>query len=132
MIPPTCDPFSILERMGINPHRLRESEYPCPFKKGNNFYGIVPIGILTSNPLPYRQAEFSHERFDWLFDLEWHARFISLDINNEPNSILSCFLGHGYNQGILPNDGSNRIVNVTIELSNGDHIFAKTFEWYNK
>jgi len=132
MIPPSCDPFAVLKRMNINPQKLLESEYTCPFKKGNSFYGIVPTGILTDNPQPYRQEEFSHKSFDWMFDLEWHARFVVLDIHNSSNSILTSFLGHGYNTGILPCDGSNNIVNVTIELSNGDYILAKTFEWYNK
>jgi hypothetical protein len=132
MNPPICDPFSTLERMGINSKKLLDSNYPCPFKKGNYYYGIVPIGLITNDPKPYRQAEFSNERYDWIFDFEWHTRFFLLDIDNKPNSIMTSFLGHGFNSGILPCDGSNNIVNVLIELSNGEFIIAKTFEWYNK
>lgn len=132
MIPQSFDPFAALERMGINPQKLLDSKYLCPFKKRNSFYGIVPIAIVTKNPEFYRSAEFSHDSFDWLFDLEWHAHFFLLDVYNEPNSIIVSFLGHGYNTGILPCDGDNKVVNVAIELSNGDYILAKTFEWYNK
>lgn len=132
MIPQSFDPFAALERMGINTQKLRSSRYSCPFKKGNSFYGIVPVAIITKSSKPYRSAEFSHNSFDWLFDLEWHAKFFLLDVYSPPNSILSSFIGHGYNSGILPCDGSNNIVNVSIELSNADYIIAKTFEWYNK
>ena len=41
-------------------------------------------------------------------------------------------LGSGYNDGILPFDGSHSLIFATIPLDNGDKIIVVGWEWYNK
>jgi hypothetical protein len=57
-----------------------------------------------------------------------------IQVNIEKTQILKVqhFLGHEYTISTLSTDGSNSLVIVKLQLSNGDFIIAKTWEWYNK
>jgi len=124
------NPFVTLRRLGL---QIQDAfvRYNCPFNTNNTYYGIVPIGIETKKTKLYRQEEFSDNSYDYVFDLNFQAKYIHQYLR-EVDDITSCFLGHGYDDSRLPFDGSIKIVNVKLELSNGDFIIAKTFEWYNK
>jgi hypothetical protein len=124
------NPFITIKRIGIQTDMFNKTKYFCPFS-ANNFYGIVPIGVETKNSQPYRLKGFDRTDSDWVFDLEWQQKNVKSLLEGS-DSIIAAFLGPGYTEFCLPYDGSNSVVNVRIELSNGDFIIAKTFEWYNK
>ena len=123
------DPFVSLRRMEIYDNDLfQKSCYNCPFLNSNKFYGIVPVAIQTNDSSVYRVGPFARSNYDYVFDLDWQKHCL---LDND-DSVVLAFLGSGYTEGTFPSDGSNKIINVRIELSNGDFIVAKTFEWYNK
>jgi len=125
------NPFVTIKHIGIQTDMFNKTKYCCPFSS-NNYYGIVPIGIETKNSQPYRHEGLERQDCDWVFDLEWQQKNVKSLLEDYNDPIIFAFLGHGFTDYCLPYDGSNKIVNVKIELSNGDFIIAKTFEWYNK
>jgi hypothetical protein len=124
------NPFKALKLFNVHATELeKQSKYECPFIQGNHYFGLLPLAINCSNIKTYRINDFASSSFDYLFDTEWQQKFRHpLEIDPIPQS----FLGHGYTSGTLPSDGSNSLVNIKVQLSNGDFIIAKTWEWYNK
>lgn len=124
-------PFSTLKKLGIDASELRTScKYQCPFRHNTTFYGVFPFAIKTNDSKIYRQNDFALEAFDYAFDLEWQQRCI--DQLMSVDQFSRAFMGHGFTDGTLPFDGGNSIVNVKLQLTNGDFILAHTWEWYNK
>ncbi len=125
------NPFLTLRRLDVRDQDLliKSSKYECPFLNENIYYGLLPVAIQSNDSSVYRAGPFAHAQYDYVFDLEWQKKYRQSFIENE---ILTSFMGSGYTDAFLPSDGSHKIVTVKIELSNGDFIVAKTFEWYNK
>lgn len=124
-------PFFNLEKFCIDIKELKQKcMYECPFRKNTTFYGLVPFALKTNDAKQYRQNDLTHSFYDFVFDTKWQKNFLKQIIS--ASQICQSFLGHGYTNCTLPTDGSNKIVNVKLQLSNDDFILAHTWEWYNK
>jgi hypothetical protein len=125
------NPFVTLKRLNVHDQDLfvKSAKYECPFLNSNIYYGLLPVAIQTNDSSVYRYGPFSRSEYDYVFDLDWQKTYQQSFFENE---ILTSYMGSGYTNCFLPSDGSHKIVDVKIELSNNDFIVAKTFEWYNK
>jgi hypothetical protein len=112
------------------------------------YYAIVPINILTSDATRYLGPEENKNK--WMFydmynDAGWNRHMNwQIDNNDETSeipeqnldhhlsSVHRAILGSGYNEGILPTDGSHSLIFATIPLDNGDKIVIIGWEWHNK
>lgn len=125
------DPFVTLILMEVNLKGIVDNKYKCPFILGNEYYGIVPIGINTTSLDQYRNIRFKDKFYDFVFDLDFQKDYM-ISILEETGDIIRSFLGHGYDSYRLPSDGSIRTIVIKIKMKNEDYLVAKTFEWYNK
>jgi len=123
--------FSNLSKHNINTSSIK-SAYECPHTK-MNFHSLVPIFVITDDLSKYiTQTEFNPHLFDK--EWQWHNNY---DSDNEKypfyfGKIVKAMLGTGYTYGCNANDGDNSLIEVAIELNNGDTIICVTWEWYNK
>ena len=110
--------------------------YDCPFTN-NKYLGVVPIGIISDDINKYRDsAAFpsDHGLWDMLWNHEW-TRFMLMHggaLELHLDSVARASMGHGYTSNTRSGDGHGRIKDMKVELSNGDLLICKAWEWYNK
>lgn len=120
---------------------LRAGSYECPFNSNRQcFFGLYPLAILSKDISKYRLGDLRGGHYDIAWDVEWTKtmscagydkdknKIVKIDIDN----IATAYLGHGYTEGTLPYDGSGKVKQVKVRLSNGDWLVCATWEWYNK
>jgi len=129
--------------MGYYKHRMFDLrkilKYDCPFSDDSEkrtYYYAYPVAIIAKDIQKYRTEAYSDSLYDMFWDAEWTKDFIFK--NEESECQLKCsnvgtaFMGHGYNIGCLPTDGSSSKSQAKILLSNGDHLGIITWIWHNK
>jgi hypothetical protein len=126
------DPWEALKVLNISRVDLQFSfKYKCPWSE-NWYYHFIPVALVLKNGVEqYRTDNLKNSSFDYAFDSSWAKQFTN-GVLPEADSIQMAFLGHGYTYGTLPCDGNGDLINVLIELDNGDMLFGHCWEWYNK
>jgi hypothetical protein len=117
--------WNALQNLGIsNVKDMRDVvHYECPFRegKGKVYYWLYPFAI---SDIP---EEIIKER-SWIP----REKFILGESEIVPEKIDMSFLGHGFTEGTLPYDGSNRIKVFDVKLSDGRTLYCYGYVWYNK
>lgn len=101
----------------------------CPIT-GLNWFGWIPIGIITADFARYSHGVPAHMR-QMASDIEWNRNYFPTDAG-DVNDIVRTMLGTGYSLGIMPYDGSGEIKLFDIQLDNGDKVIGAGHVWYNK
>ena len=137
----SLNPWHALINAGIDKEDVEKlktlSTNYCPCTQ-SHYFSIVPIAILTDKATVYTSRGFV--AFKSAFeDAEWNREPWKPESDNDPRypeshlgSIHRAMLGSGYNDCILPSDGSHNLEFFTIPLDNGDRIILVGWEWYNK
>ena len=127
------NPFIALKNI-INLNILHNDMYECPYTN-MTFFRIVPDFIIAKDIKKYEEF-FPKYMKDMIMDKEWTIKMSLIDTKGtfyrSPNKFQKVLLGPGYDLGCLTSDGSNKIVPITINISNGDKLVCWTYEWYNK
>jgi len=132
-------PWSAIQiKFGIEPKDMeRAFKYNCPFTS-NKFYWCIPCYlILRGSVQRYRIGDWASKNFDYEFDVDFHSEPFEKqedsDILRLAHDPLICsYLGHGFTDVNLPNDGDGDVERVLIELDNGDALLCLCWVWYNK
>jgi hypothetical protein len=125
------NPWQALSILEVDYSELKnEVQYQCPWTN-NVYFRFVPYAVLTSDVKKWRKGKFSSENFDFHFDTEWHQRELPR-FKLEDSSVIRAFVGHGYEQCILPYDGSIEWKIAAIKFDNGDDLIGFLHVWYNK
>ena len=146
----SVNPWNALIQAGIDKidvGNLKEwSKNYCPCAQ-MEYHAIVPIALLTSYATRYLGEDTNSKPwyYDMLNDDGWN-RWQNWRINDETKnaemsqhkpedhmgSVSRAILGSGYNEMILPSDGSHDYIFAAIPLDNDDKIIVIGWEWYNK
>ena len=115
---------------------FQASSYKCPFN-GYLHTSIIPIAILTDNPMDYVNAhnQYSNKVPPWAemaCDPDWMKCEDMADLIDEITPIGDVLLGSGYTNIFYPNDGTPDRSIIGIDLENGDTIVFAIMTWYNK
>ena len=115
---------------------FQASSYKCPFN-GYLHTSIIPIAILTDNPMDYVNAhnQYSNKVPPWAemaCDPDWLKFPLMRELIGDMTTIEKTLLGSGYTDIFYPNDGSPDKSVIGIDLENGDTIVFAIMEWYNK
>lgn len=108
------------------------TSYECPYTH-RTYYGMIPIGILTKDPLQYCPSpDVWYAKM--ACDREWNFPngFLTSSDLTELNEIQRCVIGPGYTHGTMINDGNSSLHPVVVDLSNGDAVLFITHVWHNK
>jgi len=117
--------WKAIEKMGLDIAELRdEVEYECPFRSGTRFYRVYPLSI--SKMLPDEAGEIHSYFLRKNPDDEYFHRPPGID------DVDRSFMGHGYDQNILPDDGHGCWKYAKIDLSDGRWLIVAYWEWYSK
>lgn len=118
------------------------SKNRCPCSE-MTYNAIVPLVILTDDATKYLDIMFPDRKpifYDMFIDAN-HNRNMNWCVDEyvnkrkpeyHMNNVRRAMLGSGYNEGILPSDGSNSFDFAAIPLDNGDKIVVITWVWHNK
>lgn len=120
---------------------MEDSTYNCPFT-GYKHYSIVPVTILTDNPIHYIRlfhgVDINDEKTytawytDMACDPTWNKDIDYSDAYSQTSKVDSILLGTGYTNFYMPNDGHSSNEIVAIELDNEDYILFIVKKWFNK
>lgn len=116
---------------------FKASSYRCPFN-GFVHKSIIPVAILTDNPIDYIRMYHKTENDKYLpwytemaCDPEWNKEDV-VNAASYLSGIERALIGPGYTEMFYPSDGSTYTTNIGIELENGDVILFALKEWFNK
>lgn len=117
----------------------KAAQYTCPFN-GYRHHCIVPVSILTDNPLYYIKKHHvivdDSTRTPWYTDMAcdptWNKDEEITETDQYLSSVILCAMGSGYTQTFYPNDGHFSHDVLGIEIDNGDILLFLVMKWYNK
>ncbi len=134
----SVNPWYALVKAGIDKKdvdklkKMSRNYCPCADMK---YYAIVPIAILADDATVYTK-DMPTFCSGMLNDGSWNrktwAQTGSFQAMDHISDVERAILGSGYNEGIIPSDGSHSLIFATIPLDNGDKIVVVGWEWYNK
>lgn len=105
--------------------------YECPYTK-ERWHSLVPIALITDDYTKYRAIIKDKTVSEMYLDKEWAWEQYFKDNVKHISRMQDCLLGGGYTEYCNLNDGSNKLIFVSIKLDNGDELYCVTWEWYNK
>jgi len=107
--------------------------YECPYI-GNRHFWLLPIAIMSDDIQKYKSKVSDCWFKEMVFDFDFVSGNAPINeaLEDGGSTLIKSFMGHGYTDGTLPNDGSGNRELITMKLDNGDYIVAISHIWYNK
>ena len=125
-------------------HRLEDletaSRYTCPYSN-MDAWGLVPLGVLTTDPALYQKAFADPGAWAYVYDQaigENRSEFVNDHLGDDEtafesmlHSVAITMLGSGYTVGCRASDGNGTRTLVTVDFANGDKLICAAWTWYN-
>lgn len=147
--PPAADLQPLLfGSLGTNPWRMlgyiravdfdqvfelvKKVSYSCP-THNIAYLGAMPVALISRDLRMYKDqaiTQYGEGQVEHAFDVGF-TRSMNPELN-VLNQIDLLRLGHGYDFSRLPSDGYGSLIDLQVEIDNGDIVIFKTWEWYNK